>query len=262
LNEARIMQIVYISYYSPVIHQRTIFSILSFITFHGLKYKILVFTDNPKYFEKLSPYIKIEKIKESDLEKSKTVKWINYEGVEEHYVWIIKPYILRNLKKSFVYLDSDTYVKKPMDDLIKKIDPFHCIMYSREYVLSCNVKYSLIEQSPLSDLFPPTLYMWNSGVIGIHHENIGIFNEVIELTKKLLATGVNIHIAEQLATCRLLLDKTTIYEAYEYVYHYWNEKEDHDKALEKYFAQAPFQVLLDAALKQGTNAKSKHSMPH
>ena len=219
------MKVVYIAFGTAQNYKQAAYSILTFIRYHGLNYSIHLFTDSPKAFKGLDKFIEIHQIPDKNLQKwMHELRWIDRKGVNTSYPWIVKPYILRDLDDSILYLDSDTYVVKPLDDMISKIDKCNSLMCIFEYELVMQKRLDKIIKNGLGGLISGNTVMWNSSILGVHKENLDIFSEAIGLTKKILEVEPTLHTAEQLAISILLDMRTKILSSSDHIVHYWKSK--------------------------------------
>jgi hypothetical protein len=147
---------------------------------------------------------------------------------------------LERFEQAVAFVDCDTYFLKPADQLFERISPGHACLHLIEGRLE--ETRSAVDQS-VSDLVrdhqfidakgrPLTISrdarMWNSGVIGIHHDDLALMFESLNLTDQMWpklkpwAPGKKAHHLEQFAT-GYFLERLTLTECDDIVYHYWPE---------------------------------------
>ncbi len=147
---------------------------------------------------------------------------------------------LERFKGCVAFIDCDTYFLKPVDQLFLRIGPGHACLHLIEGRLE--ETRSAVDQS-VSDLVRDHQFfdtkgkalqistdgrMWNSGVIGIHHDDLPLMLEALNLTDQMWpklkpwAPGKKAHHLEQFAT-GYFLERLQLSECDDIVYHYWPE---------------------------------------
>jgi hypothetical protein len=147
---------------------------------------------------------------------------------------------LERFKGSIAFIDCDTYFLKPVDQLFARIGPGRACLHLIEGRLE--ETRSAVDQS-VSNLVRDNRFtdtegrvlaistdgrMWNSGVIGIHHDDLQLIVESLHLTDQMWpklqpwAPGKKAHHLEQFAT-GYFLERLKLSECDDIVYHYWPE---------------------------------------
>lgn len=188
--------------------------------------KILVYSDRPNEFSNLPGVVLVAIPKET---------WEEWGG----------PYRFNHRKKIFalqhalaehggsvVLLDGDTWFRKPVERLFDRVGPGRSLMHIREGNIGAIEGPRTTELRNLLDRSTVTLAsgdrvsltshtdMWNAGVIGLHHSNRGLLDDVLAMTDQLCAQS-DLHVLEQFAFSWVLSRKTKLSEAADVVFHYW-----------------------------------------
>ena len=126
---------------------------------------------------------------------------------------------------NIVFLDCDTIVKGPVQEAADKLGNSHVLMYKQERLAGRFPQYEgfhtrLPDGTEYS--YGPESWMFNSGVIGLHHDNAKILNTALAICDALLLQGRLCHIAEQFAASEAFrLSGLKILEAQKVVAHYY-----------------------------------------
>lgn len=222
------MKILYIAHSSPRIHRRTAYSILSSLQVHGGQspYPIALYTDNPSFYSPLAPYLEITSIAPFEIEN-----WIHAAG---GYRLAPKTEICSMQTDSFLFLDGDTVLLRPLPRLLGKLCSTTSIMQQFEYHLeSRDVFASLVADPDFPDYTPRTC-MYNSGMLGVHRDNLPVIRHARDIIFKIYARH-HIHPADQLVVGNLLSQVSTIRTAPRYIYHYWQDKVFADAFMDRFF---------------------------
>jgi hypothetical protein len=248
------MRVVYISYGSKSVHRMTAYSALSFIRLHRDRHDVHIYTDSPGDFAGLGAYVEIEAL-DAEVFRAWCLeeKYRDPTGEEHSYPFMPKLCIFRAQSTSFLFLDSDTVVVKPMDSTIERIDEQNSVMYETELRFGILDWHAAFISSWDGEFIEGDSLMWNSGVVGIHEAHLGIFEEAIALTKKILRVQP-VLIAEQISIGHLLARKTYVHRARDYVYHYYLEKKDYQNLITGVFRETPLRDLAKLCIEDSAAA--------
>lgn len=222
------MKILYIAHSSERIHRRTAYSILSCLQIHGGKAPcpIELATDNPGF------YHAFEKIVEFRLlEAHQLASWVKAAG---GYRNVVKAEVFRCQQDSFLFFDSDTVVLKPVHSLFARITPETSLMQRREYRLGKRPEFGdIVADSHFPELTANT-WMFNSGLLGVHRDNLPTLRKVKDRVLELLARHP-VRTPEQLLDGTLLAQVSDILTAPRWIYHYWQDKAFPDAFMDRFF---------------------------
>lgn len=222
------MKILYIAHSSERIHRRTAYSILSCLQVHGGKppCPIELATDDPKFYQPLDDLVDFR-----TLSPSKIAEWVAAAG---GYRNVVKAELFRVQEDSFLFLDSDTVLLKPLPPLLERIQPTSTIMQRREYRLGKRPEFHDIVADPDFPEFTPNTWMYNSGLLGVHRDNLPTLRKVKTRVLELLSRH-RVRTPEQLLDGTLLSQVSEIHTAPAWIYHYWQDKGFPDTFMDHFF---------------------------
>lgn len=141
----------------------------------------------------------------------------------------LKPLALRRALQHYgtpvALIDTDTcFISNPMA-LFERITPRQSLMHCPEYALGSNPQLPLVEKIgegiQLGPLWvTPHSKMLNSGVVGMHPDNLPLIDTIVDLTDRLHALAPHFT-SEQLATSLVLQSAGPIATCEDVVDHYW-----------------------------------------
>ena len=222
--------IIYIAHGLERTRRRTFYSLLSFLQVHAgdsAWFSPHVFTDVPEDFAALEGRCEIHGLSQADL-----AAWVGDAG---EYQNIAKLHILAGRTRSFVFLDSDTLVLRPMRSLAEKIGPDTSLMQVREYKLGQRKEFAELVRRGAEFGVSGETWMYNSGLLGVHDSNVPLLNEALALATKLRVENLA-RTAEQLADGICLSRRCKIVTAEDAILHYWQDKDSLDDRLDARFA--------------------------
>ena len=216
-------------------YNEALYSLISFYKFHpNSDIKIVVYTDNILFFEKILPkeviyvQINVEQIK----------KW---KG-DINFIHRVKINIIQNFTTKFrgnyLYLDTDTYFTSSIDAIFKEIannslylekyegDLFESKSRTKKPIATFfknnNAFKTATDENPIYVL--PPFSMWNAGAIGFNSNYINLLDKVMALTDTLYPK-LKLHIIEQFSFCYYFQKSRQPLVTDDYIEHYWNFKE-------------------------------------
>lgn len=222
------MKILYIAHSSPRIHRRTAYSILSCLQVHGGRppCPIELVTDNPDFYRDFDGIVGMRTISETQINS-----WIKRA---HGYRYIAKPEIFLEQDDSFMFFDGDTVLLKPLPPLFKSLSPKTSLMQRREYRLGHRPEFASLLLDSSAPEYTSRTWMYNSGLLGIHRDNLAILKTV--KTKLLELLGHHeIRTMEQLVLGECLAQRTKILTAPRWIYHYWQDKGFADAFMDRFF---------------------------
>lgn len=190
-------------------------------------YKIVLYTDNPAFFEDIKEFVVCE-----PLPPETVLQW---KG-EHNFVHRVKIQMLLDFASKysgkFIYLDSDTWFKQSPAELFTQIDDSNALMHLPEAQLKSNANPIIkkIHRFVKANTFtltngekvniPAEYFMWNAGVIGLHTDARPVMEKVLHLTDAMLAAYQK-HVMEQLAFSYFLQKEFTTRRCDDVIEHYW-----------------------------------------
>ncbi len=194
---------------------------------------IIIYTDQPIFFEQYVAFFKTIIIKEITLDQVKT-----WQG-ENNFVFRTKIQIIRDFflvyTGNLLYCDTDTYVLNPLQDIFDDIEKGSFYMHrfegllgdkSNSYFRKWNnfLSANSIEYISKKLIYSPGIQMWNAGIIGLSSSSCDLVNDVLSLSDNIYEKFPK-HIAEQFAFGYCLQHAGTIKSAEKTFAHYWDLKE-------------------------------------
>jgi hypothetical protein len=198
----------------------SIASILHFASDEDFDYQIIIYTDNPDFYQH-------SKIITKKIDEYTIKKWsgnINY--IYRSKIMCIQDCLQNNQNEIIIFLDTDTIFKKHPKHLINKITPLQSVMHFNESKpnkkLQLTFENENIKQLFNGKFFEPTKNTWNSGIIGIHPNNSRIIDTVI-LFNDLFYTETKYFATEQIAFSTIFESEISLTSGYNIVFHYWHK---------------------------------------
>ena len=237
-------RLIILAYGQKTEHKRAVFAILSFWAWYSGKRadaQTLVFTDQPNFF---TPYftglpVEYELLTSDKLEALRGPQ----QFVHRVKVAIIAQALREYPDDNVLFCDSDTFFVAESDQLLLQLQAGVSLMHLREYRITEAVDiHAAFNQAEyprkLIDLinsrtfefgkqeiqFRDSLFMWNSGVLGLTKEFTEIMPDILALNDALYA-GTEWFTSEQIAFSLALQIKTRIIPSQQYVFHYWGQRQ-------------------------------------
>lgn len=233
---------VYFSSGNERLHNRSIFSIFSLLSYYPLQAgdKILVYTDQIGYYKTFFPEVPIEYY---HLTQAQIEEQIGKQGlIHRVKIWVIEHATQQYPQNKIFYIDSDTFFHYPFAKVIDQIDAHTTVMHKLEYPMSFlgtyppqdknhfRAVYDFLAQNPLLirgeqlHIHPDHFNSWNAGIIGLHPSHFSWLREVYEFTDQLYDATRN-HACEQYAFSYFLQKRTQLIDCQAYNCHYWHRVE-------------------------------------
>jgi len=240
---------VYFSYKETYVYNRTIFSILSLLSYYAptTTDKIIVFTDRIEPFKLYfldNGIIEYVVLHPPDIEQMLG----GYNLIHRVKIGIIDRASRLYPNNCILYTDSDTFFIKPITELLSLISSTTALMHSFDFYMNEQLQQMpqdmtrqfcymvknttfLVNGDPLRirlEDFPS----WNAGVIGLHPSHFRLLSIVYQLTDQFYAQ-VQHHACEQFAFAYVLYTYSSLKSCEQFNFHYWpqNEKKITDEAL-------------------------------
>lgn len=241
--------LVYQAYGSGEILRQTGFSALSLLKniTDSDDLEIWIYTDNRPFFEKI--FGSNKKIQLIDINAEQIQKWRG----SIQFVHRVKIEILRDagsrFKGGLFYSDGDTIFKESPMPLMNKVNDRTSLMHIAEGALDQNTdplskkilkftkKHHFQVRNELVGIGPSTV-MWNAGFIGISEKNKSLLPLILELTDQTYGLYQK-HVMEQLAVSFYLQTRSTVLPVVDIVAHYWEQKNEYQKAIDQFLAENP-----------------------
>ncbi len=244
--------LVYFSYGHGPHEMEARYSILSArqaLARSGGDVRILLYTDDPR--ARPGDDVALRLVQPEEL-----LAWTGPHGFHHRRKLSVLRDALKTLPGPVVLIDSDTYFRQSPLRLFDRIAPGRSLLHRREGHLD---KWNA---TPFADHLaartPPVSRdgtpwdctadtpMWNSGIIGMHPQDVALVDEMLFLLDQILEP-VRFHGAEQFAAGVVLMQRTRLAECLDIVFHYW--------LMER---RLPFRAAMQQAFAQETSPEGIH----
>ena len=191
----------------------------------GFEFRAVIYTDNPEAFRDLDAevcYISTDTWK----------AWAGLHGFAHRRKIMALQHAIEAYASPVVLLDGDTWLRGSVQQLFRRIGPGKTLMHIREGRVSevdtpvykamrgVLAETQVETQDGQTLLIPADSFMWNAGVIGLHHSDKKLLSDVLLLTDQLLSNS-DLHVLEQFAFSWVLMNQTELCECADVVFHYW-----------------------------------------
>lgn len=225
--------IILFSISKNIFYQQALFLINSILIKKDSSVKLNVFTDSLKWIP-----LHAQKVIQIFILDDKEIRLLKGK---QSFIHNIKIALIEKIANeqggNIIYIDSDCFLIKNLDEIFEKIQSGYFIMHRKETHLknlhhnlkliidsfkNPSLEYkSLVEKFNLNDDY----YMWNAGVIGGSSSALlSVIGEVYKLTEFIYQVSQS-HVSEQLAFSIVFQKFGTIYPAEDCIYHYWPSDE-------------------------------------
>jgi hypothetical protein len=197
-------------------------------------YEVLVTTDRPHWYRWFGDRIVLRRLTPEDL-----VAWSG----PQKFVWRI---VLESLveaaargEANLLYLDTDTLVRKPLDDLIAALQQGDVFLHTLESPLHARrtgSHRSLWEQTRGRFSVDEKTELWNTGVVALGAQNLGLLPRALALCDEMTAAGVESWLIEQLAQSIIYQSTGRLRAAKPWIDHYWGNKAGHNESVRERLA--------------------------
>jgi hypothetical protein len=186
-----------------------------------------------KYCKLFFHRIVIEEISQNEIEK-----WIGDTGYIYRIKIIALEYVLHKYKQDIVFLDCDTFAMSDITPLFDMLKKSIFVMYAKgnqmmgtclndsffsEYRAMVNIQNDKLVSKIISNPIDLCYYPSNSGVIGIPYKYVRILKDVAILCDQIYR-ACEIPVAEELAFSQTFQKHGDLFEAGDYIYHYYRSK--------------------------------------
>jgi len=217
--------------------------------------EVVVATNSPARCAWLAthPLVRIVTLDEATL-----TRWRGASG----FFWRVKLECIRSQldpAQALVYLDSDTYARRDLGELVAALAQGAVLMHEPENQLSTSRRsgdrrlYRQLASRSWSGLaVDAQTRMWNAGVVAVGPGGRDLIERALALCDELCATIGNHSLNEQLALSLSLQATGRLAPARPWIDHYWGNKRDHLPAIHAQLGRflllgvTPQQAVLEA----------------
>lgn len=218
--------LVYQSHTLEELYLETIYSIYSYTLRANEPTVIIIYTDNPDFFQ---PYLKHLDVRYELINHDTIRKWKgSYNFIHRVKIEMILD-VLSKYQGDFLYVDSDTYFEAPVNHVFDNIKKGVRYMHIYEKNLDRSIVYKPlmnleIEIDGDKMLFNESVQIWNAGAIGFNNSSEPSVKKVLTLTDK-LNSHYQKHIIEQFSFSYVFQKEGKIEGLSREIFHYWTLKE-------------------------------------
>ena len=201
--------------------------------------EVVVTTDHPERYRWFGDRVQIEALTAHRIEE--------WSG-PQRFVWraVLKAIVetaSRPPPADFLYCDTDTLARRPLDGLFAALRSGHVFLDRRESLL-CRRRgdhHRLWNQvrgrTFLGNRVDERTEMWNSGVVGVGIDNVHLLQNALDLCDAITGAGVSNRLVEQLSQSTVLQSTGRLREAAPWIDHYWGNKAGYDVAVHEQVAR-------------------------
>ena len=242
------MHLLYLTFGEDIVnHTQAQFSIQTFLAHKTQVHSINVVTDSPGVYTNLKPYINLIEVDAATLKK--------WKG-EHDFFWRIKIKAIEMLCSMYkdepvVYLDSDTFLYRDLDEVHNGLIQGRAYMHEHEGSLSKakskteKKMWSQVADVAYGDLKIKASHgMWNAGVVATPNKKD---NQecllALRVCDEMCKQGVTTRLIEQFALSVALSEMYGLYEAKGAIAHYWSNKESWNTFIQNFFLLSAFNAF-------------------
>jgi hypothetical protein len=218
------VKFIYIQYGDKDIYcKELMYSLYTLLELHDLSNKdLFVYTDNVAAYEKL-PITPID-IKEH----------ISDYSLNGRYHFRIKPCVMHlalnsiNPNEKLIFLDTDTYIKKSLNQVISQIDNGNALMndFEKKNPYPSDRLDNLLLRSGKFYSYTHDSIMFNSGLIGVSTAHKNVFVECVDIIDGMLGNGFKAHTIEQCALSEAFrINQINVKAVSDEICHYWRSSD-------------------------------------
>jgi hypothetical protein len=251
------MVLVYQAYGRDDVIRQTQFSIVSLLSVlkPSSPIQIWVYTDNRALF---ADYFQSPRLRWVEVTPQQIQTW---RGAI-NFVHRVKVEVLQDAASQFegplFYVDGDTYFREDPTNLFSGVSDEQSLMHIAEGRLSdggdpLTRKIAKFVRKNTFDVgsqelvqMPESTVMWNAGAIGISQKNKSLLKKILALTDAMHSLYPK-HVMEQLAFSYYLQTHSKIFSGEKEIGHYWDQKEEYQKAIDEFLLQNPNEAMAKKA---------------
>lgn len=197
--------------------------------------EVHVYTDEPRFFEPLASAIELRTLTPGDL-----AAW---KGPRD-FIYRTKPLMLQEMAARFpgdpiLFLDADTFWRRPPSAVLSRIAPGRAVMHAREEHLGDrddphmrNLRRHLGRIAFRGAPVDVDRWMWNSGAIGLHPADFAVLEDWLAFIDEVIPRYRR-PIVEQYGLGMLLQQRGELQACDDAVFHYWYQKEEYTAAVRR-----------------------------
>ncbi|ONH51860.1 hypothetical protein SAMN04490182_5048 [Pseudomonas cedrina] len=218
-------QLVYLVFGAETYHQEAVFSIASALTHLGgaqdLPLDIQVFSDNPAPYQGLPVQV-------HTLDQATRQRWSEPHGYHFRTKHVLLRQVLETAEQALL-IDTDTFFHDSPMALFERVAPgsllcnaFHAKYGdNRESVLYVTLAKHLADKGLADD----TMWLLNSGVMGLARQDAYLLDQSIELMDELFPMANGAYTLEEFCLSVAAYRKVNVRQCPDLIHHYWSRKQ-------------------------------------
>ncbi len=218
-------QLVYLVFGAETYHQEAVFSIASALTQLGgaqdLPLDIQVFSDNPAPYRGLPVQV-------HTLDEATRKRWSEPHGYHFRTKHVLLRQVLETAEQALL-IDTDTFFHESPMELFARVAPgtLLCNAFqarygeNRESVLYLTLARHLADR----DLADDTMWLLNSGVMGLARQDAYLLDQSIELMDELFPMANGAYTLEEFCLSVAAYRKVSVRQCPDLIHHYWSRKQ-------------------------------------
>jgi len=209
-----------------------------------------VYTDDPGVYEPLASMIEVRTMTPEDVRR-----WRGPFGFTHRLkALLVQDMVRRFPEERQLYLDADTYLIHPPEEVLERLGPQTSVMHAREsHLLEGNdphLRNFSRRMRPLTFRGKPVdlnHWMWNAGAIGLHPESFGAVDDWIAFIDEVWPRYKR-GLVEQYGIAMRLQQGGEVLPCNDAIVHYWYQKNDFTTVIRRELAVLRTRPLSEALL--------------
>jgi len=199
--------------------------------------ELVLLTDHPDRFEWLRDAVRIDAV-----ERSQLTSWMGPSPFSMRQKLEAAASLMRP-GAPLVFIDADVVAVKSLRQMAGELAAGARFMHKREFQLGSNTRrgnlrlWRDLERQKFGAFeFRAADAMWNSGVLGLPSGDAGLLRDALGLYDSMAAAGIRHFATEQLVVGAVLERAGRLLEARQWFTHYWGNKENFTREIDRRLA--------------------------
>jgi hypothetical protein len=209
---------------------------------------ILLFTDTPHAYRRIANHVEL-----LELPAKLSTLYVHPTFDPFQLKLALLEHVARTVADdAILFCDADTFFLQSYAELAAQLADGRPFLHRREYAIRTHPTgqtrrfHKALRRARLDD-GTTELSMWNSGVVGLPPHSEAALQDAMSIFKKLSPYTRKRYLAEQFSITLALSRAATLTAAEPWVFHYWYQKQDYLRAIQKFLADCdalPLEELL------------------
>lgn len=210
----------------------SLYSALAFKT--DADVSLQVYTDAPSVYQPLAKVVGIQEVTHEKLELMCGAARLPFRMKLALLVEALRI----DSQSPVVFIDADTFFFRNFEPLLQQIDPRNAVMHIREWhVASASIgqlrrfRRNMQQVRYQGATVNLNVYMWNSGVIGLHPACVGVLEEALSFCDAVWSQYSKPFVEQFAVASFLQKANIVLHPAADYIFHYWYQKPEYQRAI-------------------------------